>query len=38
MQNYVAWCSGDLLIVEWCDTWQLIDDIDSLYVKKITLK
>jgi hypothetical protein len=37
MQDYVAWCSDDLSIIEWCDRWQLVDNVDILHVKKIAL-
>jgi hypothetical protein len=37
MQDYVAWCSGDLAINVWYGNWQLMDDVDSLHVKKNTL-
>jgi hypothetical protein len=38
MQYYVAWCSGDLLIIGWCGSWQLVNNMNILHIKKITLK
>jgi hypothetical protein len=37
MQNYVAWYSGNLTINGWCGSWQLVDDVDILYVKRMDL-
>jgi hypothetical protein len=37
MQDYLAWFSDNLTIDGWCGGWQLVDDMDNLYVKRITL-
>jgi hypothetical protein len=37
MQDYVAWCSCDLAIGEWCDKWKLLDEVNTLHVKRIAL-
>jgi hypothetical protein len=35
MQAYVIWCSDNLIIYEWYGSWQLVDDVNILHVKKL---
>jgi hypothetical protein len=37
MQDYVTCCSGDLTIGGWYDSWQLVDDVYTLHVKRIAV-
>jgi hypothetical protein len=37
MQDYVAWYSGDLIIGGWYGSWQLVNNVDTLHIKRIVL-
>jgi hypothetical protein len=38
MQDYVVWFNDDLGIDWWCGNYQMIDNMNILHVKRITLK
>jgi hypothetical protein len=37
MQDYMSWYIGDLIFGGWYDNWQLMNNMDILHVKRITL-